>query len=141
MDWSERLYRGVFHDHIPDFALRENDYVAGQRKFGGNAQSISGPRWVHHTSFLWDFKPEHMALLANPAKQPEYRGKREHVDFLCRLAEFFPDQETLRERLIGQLRRHYVVEEVGLEATEAEWLGREHRRATKFVDLHDPGLK
>ena len=83
MDWSERLYRGVFHDHIPDFALRENDYVAGQRKFGGNAQSISGPRWVHHTSFLWDFKPQHMALLANPAKQPEYRGKREHVDFLC----------------------------------------------------------
>jgi len=35
--------------------LRENDYVLGPRKMGGNAQSIIKNRWVHHTSFLWDF--------------------------------------------------------------------------------------
>lgn len=30
-------------------------------------------RWVHHTSLLWDFRDERMALLRQPAKQPEYR--------------------------------------------------------------------
>jgi lipoate-protein ligase A len=45
----------------------------GARKFGGNAQAITSRRWLHHTSFLWDFDPGNMALLTNPAKQPEYR--------------------------------------------------------------------
>lgn len=30
-------------------------------------------RWVHHTSLLWDFQRERMALLRQPSKQPEYR--------------------------------------------------------------------
>ena len=30
-------------------------------------------RWVHHTSLLWDFQPQRMQLLKQPAKQPEYR--------------------------------------------------------------------
>lgn len=141
MDWSETLYGTVFRDRMPGFALRENDYVVGERKFGGNAQSISGKRWVHHTSFLWNFSPRNMALLANPAKQPEYRGKREHVDFLCQLSEFWPDQQTLTEALVTQLSQQYLVEEVELETAEAEMLPREYRRATKFVDLHDPDLK
>ena len=49
------------------------DYVAGERKFGGNAQAITGRRWLHHTSLLWDFDARNMALLTNPARQPEYR--------------------------------------------------------------------
>ena len=50
-----------------------SDYVFQQRKFGGNAQAITGKRWLHHTSFLWDYRPEAMALLQHPPKAPEYR--------------------------------------------------------------------
>lgn len=61
MQWTGDLYGGgegsVFAD-VPGFRLRENDYVVGERKVGGNAQSISKNRWLHHTSFLWDFRGE-----------------------------------------------------------------------------------
>lgn len=49
------------------------DYVYGDRKFGGNAQAITGKRWLHHTSLLWDYDPANMALLKHPSKAPEYR--------------------------------------------------------------------
>ncbi len=32
-------------------------------QFGGNAQTITRDRWVHHTSFLWDFLPANMGYL------------------------------------------------------------------------------
>lgn len=77
-------------DLVQSFKLEDTDYVFGKRKFGGNAQAISGERWCHHTSFLWDFDKEFMkAALRNPKKQPEYREKREHEDFLIRLKEVF----------------------------------------------------
>jgi hypothetical protein len=50
------------------------DYTFGHRKFGGNAQAITKKRWLHHTSLLWDFKPENMALLKHPKRAPEYRA-------------------------------------------------------------------
>ena len=49
------------------------DYVFGDRKFGGNAQSITKNRWIHHTSFLWDYEVSNMAYLKHPARAPEYR--------------------------------------------------------------------
>jgi lipoate-protein ligase A len=77
-------------DCIPDFALRENDYVLGERKMGGNAQSIVKDGWLHHTSFLWDYYPENMAYLSLPSKRPEYRGDRDHTDFLVKLKDVYP---------------------------------------------------
>lgn len=65
---------------IPDFALVETDYVLGERKIGGNAQSIVQGGWLHHTSFLWDYEEEHMEYLSLPSKRPEYRGDRSHED-------------------------------------------------------------
>ena len=56
--------------------LLHADYVFDQRKFGGNAQSITGKRWLHHTSFLWDYRPEAMALLKHPPRSPKYREVR-----------------------------------------------------------------
>jgi hypothetical protein len=50
-----------------------SDYVYGEHKFGGNAQSITKGRWVHHTSLLWDFHPPNMELLKFPPKSPDYR--------------------------------------------------------------------
>ena len=58
---------------VDSFAVRANDYCIDDLKFGGNAQSISGKRWLHHTSLLWDYEPARMALLQHPARQPEYQ--------------------------------------------------------------------
>ena len=49
------------------------DYTFGEQKFGGNAQAITKQRWLHHTSFLWDFDRDNMALLKHPSRVPEYR--------------------------------------------------------------------
>ncbi|KAK9909039.1 hypothetical protein WJX75_006398 [Coccomyxa subellipsoidea] len=87
MQWSEGFYRPVFAPH-GDFSLREHDYTFGERKFGGNAQAITKQRWLHHTSLLWDFDPQNMALLRHPERVPDYRADRTHLDFICRLRDF-----------------------------------------------------
>jgi hypothetical protein len=46
---------------------------------------ISRDRWVHHTSFLWDFATSSMRLLQLPEKRPEYRADRQHEEFLTSL--------------------------------------------------------
>ena len=106
MDWTGSLYggrpHGVFAD-VPGWQLRENDYVIGERKVGGNAQSISKDRWLHHTSFLWDFREETMKYLTNPAKQPRYRANRSHSDFLAPLKTYLPDRNALATRIEAAL--------------------------------------
>ena len=69
------------------FGLQEHDYCFGTLKFGGNAQCITRERWVHHTSFLWDFDDQNMEFLTLPEKRPDYRADRDHRDFLCRLKD------------------------------------------------------
>lgn len=98
----------------PVFSLLEHDYVLGDRKVGGNAQTISRDRWVHHTSFLWRINPAHMRLLQLPDKRPAYRADRPHGDFLTPLSRHLlsPDHDGDRgpaaffaavERQLGQL--------------------------------------
>jgi hypothetical protein len=36
-------------------------------------QAITRGRWLHHTTFLWDFDDAHMALLRHPGRAPAYR--------------------------------------------------------------------
>ena len=73
-----------------NFSLRENDYVLGEKKMGGNAQSIVKGGWLHHTSFLWDYDNENMSdYLLLPEKRPDYRGDRAHDDFLVKLSNHF----------------------------------------------------
>jgi lipoate-protein ligase A len=74
----------------PDFELRENDYILGDRKMGGNAQTIVKSGWLHHTSFLWDYQPENMEYLTLPKKRPDYRKDRAHSSFLAKLNEAYP---------------------------------------------------
>lgn len=57
------------------------DYAIGDRKFGGNAQSITKNRWIHHTSFLWDYEVKNMSYLKLPAKVPKYRLVSLYLDF------------------------------------------------------------
>mmetsp|Transcript_35646 Transcript_35646/g.86298 ORF Transcript_35646/g.86298 Transcript_35646/m.86298 type:complete len:321 (-) Transcript_35646:19-981(-) len=79
----------------PRFRLRENDYVIGDLKMGGNAQSIVKDGWLHHTSFLWDYEISHMQYLMLPKKKPDYRGERSHRDFLVRLKSVYGDSSDV----------------------------------------------
>ena len=105
MRWTADLYAKSWN--IPGFHLRENDYAIGDRKCGGNAQYIRRGRWLHHTSFLWDYRESNMDYLLLPQKRPAYRADRAHSDFLCRLKEHVPNQNFLIESLRKELLRRF----------------------------------
>lgn len=105
--WAESLYQNVFT--MKGFSLKENDYVIGEKKFGGNAQYIRKDRWLYHTTFLWDYKQENMDYLIYPPKTPSYRNKRSHGEFLCSLKEFFPDKQAIVTSLEKTLHNLFQV--------------------------------
>lgn len=105
--WSEKLYRGALS--VPGFRLRENDYVIGDRKCGGNAQYIRKKRFVHHTSFLWDFDPEKMAYLLYPPGAPAYRSGRTHDRFVCSLKDHVASRDTFTKGVVRELGKRYRV--------------------------------
>lgn len=105
--WSGDLYRKCWK--IPNFHLIENDYAIGLLKCAGNAQYIKKDRWLHHTSFLWDYREENMEYLLFPAKRPKYRHNRPHNEFLCRLKDYVPTQQVLIDSLITALKKRFDV--------------------------------
>ncbi|MCL7043722.1 hypothetical protein MKW94_012819 [Papaver nudicaule] len=117
MSWSGLLYDEVFQG-IGDFHLRENDYVFGNCKFGGNAQSITKNRWVHHTSFLWDYETKNMAYLKQPRRVPKYRSERNHLEFICRMKEYMP-RSAFIEKTLSSVGSRFLVEPTNLEAITA----------------------
>lgn len=77
-------------------------------------------RWLQHTSFLWDFDGHKLnKYLANPAKQPHYRNKRHHGDFLCKLKDRTPsgDPEEVIDKICLAMATLYgaQLEEVSLD--------------------------
>ncbi|KAL7544850.1 hypothetical protein ACHAWF_008214, partial [Thalassiosira exigua] len=102
----------------PKFELRENDYVFGERKIGGNAQSIVSGGFMHHTSFLWDYDLSNMAYLTLPEKRPEYRSDRSHDKFLARLKEYH-GQRSSKNSLWAHMKKatndRFELEEVRLD--------------------------
>eukprot|EP00850_Spirogloea_muscicola_P014626 SM000106S13974 [mRNA] locus=s106:307298:309121:+ [translate_table: standard] len=135
MAWTEVLYRPVFAA-APGFALREHDYVFSGRKFGGNAQSITKDRWLHHTSFLWDYDPVRMAYLTVPNKAPTYRQGRSHLEFITSMKEHFSSPEDFFSRVIGSLEDHFELQAASLAEAE-EIVRRKHARSTRVLDLRD----
>ncbi len=129
LNWTAELYRSAFP---VGFHLMENDYVLGDKKFGGNAQYLSKDRWLHHTSLLWDYNPAHMEYLLFPPKTPRYRGQRNHREFLCRLCDHHADKKLLETKLVQALARFFIIEEVPL-AHAATALRRPHRKAACMV--------
>jgi lipoate-protein ligase A len=99
---------------IPKFSLRENDYVFGDLKVGGNAQSIIKDGWLHHTSFLWDYEPENMEYLALPQKRPEYRGDRAHGEFLVKLRPYFVNKNSFFSSLLHTCEDRFQIEKVAV---------------------------
>jgi lipoate-protein ligase A len=104
-------------DEIPQFALVETDYVLGERKMGGNAQTIAGQNgWLHHTSFLWDYDDDNMEYLSLPSKQPDYRENRSHEDFLVKLSTYYGSLKptTFFEHVKQACKNEFEVEDATL---------------------------
>lgn len=119
----------------PNFKVKENDYVIGEHKFGGNAQYIRKGRWLHHTSFLWDFKAENMNYLPLPKKRPAYRNDRAHTDFLVPLKKYLPCKNSFIQACVERLHEtHRVIE---LDPQEVlPLLDQPHRKSTQLIDLN-----
>ena len=139
LNWSARVYDDALRRCGSDgFELRANDYCVGDMKFGGNAQSISGKRWLHHTSLLWDYDPARMALLQSPPRQPEYRQNRSHEKFVQGLHASLPCRAAFGRALVDAASEHFELEETTLEDA-LPVLEAPHRKVTKLVDLGEFG--
>lgn len=131
-EWAEGFYQKALG--VKDFCFRENDYVIAEKKCGGNAQYIKKDRWVHHTSFLWDYAQEDMDLLLFPKKVPSYRQGRSHDEFLCRLKETLPDKESFFHGVKKELKRRFEVKNFTLE--EAKRIAEiPHRKSTTLLSF------
>lgn len=128
--WTAEFYQQAFPELC--MHLRENDYVMGERKWGGNAQYLCKARWLHHTSMLWDYDPKNMEYLLMPAKIPAYRERRAHDEFLCNLKEHFSSRRDVRDAIVDAMHSRFEVEEVSLKDL-AEVLERPHRKATQYL--------
>lgn len=129
--WSEALYQKIFL--IPTFHLRENDYVIGEKKCGGNAQYIQRDRFVHHTTFLWDYSPDTMNYLLQPKKMPNYRLGRSHQNFLCRMKDYLPSQQSFFDKIEKFLDENYQVKHVSLNEVLPA-LKDPHRKSTTKIE-------
>lgn len=62
------------------------DLAIGERKVSGCAQRRSSGSILHHGTLLYDFDPALAErLLREPRRQPDYRRRRSHRDFLGNL--------------------------------------------------------
>jgi lipoate-protein ligase A len=63
-----------------------SDLVAGGLKFSGNAQQRKRNHVLHHGTLLYAFELSRIGrYLRMPARQPAYRGRREHGEFVRNL--------------------------------------------------------
>lgn len=127
--WAGDLYADAWK--IPEFHLKENDYCIGMRKCAGNAQYIKKERWLHHTSFLWDYSEKNMLHLRLPDKRPKYRQDRSHEDFLVRLKEYGHTPDALLEKLKNTLVKQFYIQEFDL----GSWKRLPHRESTHLIEL------
>jgi len=131
-EWSKTIYGPAFQEF--GFELVENDYVIGNRKFGGNAQYMRQNRWLHHSSLLWRFRPEYMNYLKLPFKRPKYRLNRSHQEFLCSLDQYMPSKELVLKKILDSVSRVFEIKKVDLTAAR-ERLSEPHRQATALIEV------
>jgi lipoate---protein ligase len=130
MKWCARIYKNAWK--LSGFSLIDNDYAIHDRKCGGNALYIRKDRWLHHTSFLWDYCDRNMDYLLLPPKQPSYRKGRSHTDFLCRLNEYVPSIKDLIDPLHRELVKQFDICQIPADELRAIQ-NRKHRQSTQIV--------
>jgi lipoate-protein ligase A len=63
-----------------------SDLSLGDRKFAGNSMRCKRRSLLYHGTLLYDFPLEQIGrYLRAPSRQPEYRRKRSHGDFVVNL--------------------------------------------------------
>lgn len=129
MRWSAELYHEALK--IPSFAFKENDYVIENRKVGGNAQYIQRTKWLHHTSFLYDFEEKNMNYLLMPKKVPTYRAQRDHKDFLTTLRPLM-GKTLFFERIKAHLQTLYDLRPFN-QSELNELMNQPHRKSTELL--------
>ena len=137
-----KVYERVF-DKCGTFAVRENDYVFGDVKFGGNAQAITKGRFLHHTSLLYDHDGEFMPppLLKHPTRAPEYRNGRDHEAFVTKLAEAGYERAEVFDRVVRVMEElGFDAEEVGLEHAAARRRRRRERERGEALGHHEDAV-
>jgi len=73
--------KGVSLKYLP-----VSDLALENKKVSGNAQARKRKYFLHHGTFLYDFDLKKIpTYLKHPPKEPEYRDKREHLDFLANI--------------------------------------------------------
>jgi lipoate---protein ligase len=117
---------------LPDFDLREHDFILKNRKCAGNALCIVKNAWLMHTSFLWECSFEKWKILKIPKQQPSYRQNRSHDNFIQPLWPFFNSQEDLIAKMIKELATQYKVKTV-LKEDIAQYLTEPSRQTTCFI--------
>lgn len=130
--WTASFFKEALN--LREFDLRENDYIIGDKKVAGNAQYLKKDRWLHHTTFLYDYKKENMDFLLMPGKTPKYRNKRAHSDFLTPLKSFFQSKEAMALAITDYLSNIFTVEEKTVEDALAI-RGKSHRKTLKMLRI------
>lgn len=132
MNWSKQFYFSVFKSKA--FDLKENDYVLGEKKFGGNAQYLAKNRFVHHSTLLWDYNKELMGLLKQPKKAPQYRKERSHGDFLTTLKDVFEKPQDFISSFIEILKEHFELKVIHAHELR-EQIVEPYRQSTHKIEL------
>lgn len=133
LQWSAAFYQEALD--LPAFGLKENDYTLDHLKCGGNAQYLRKDRWLHHTTFLWDFENSNMEYLLHPKKTPKYRKERSHLDFLCRLRPFISSKELMISKIHEGLKKRYPVTQISLDQI-LPITHQDHRKSTHYVSIY-----
>ena len=131
MRWAEAVLKPAFGHE--GFHLKENDFVLGEKKCGGNAQYLQKGRFLIHTSFLWDYRKERMDALLHPVKTPAYRQGRSHEEFVCRLKDHLPSKETFLTDLKAQMQKTFTLQLQDPGDCLAHLSSRTHRKATESL--------
>lgn len=131
MKWVESLLSSPFAPHA--FALTENDFTIHDKKCGGNAQYLQKDRFVHHTTFLWDYKKELMSTLLLPKSRPKYRQSRSHDEFLCSLSNFYDDKKIFMKKIVDAFESKFKINHVKKESVQ-EILAKPHRKSTVCLE-------
>lgn len=129
--WTSDFYKKALK--LDNFSLKENDYTLGEKKCAGNAQYLRKDRWLHHTTFLYDYKKSNMDLLLHPKKTPKYRKNRDHVEFLCRLKPYLSSKESFLDHIQTHLDTLFQVKNYTLEDV-LPLLKLEHRKSLRFLE-------
>jgi lipoate---protein ligase len=119
-------------DFAPGIELAgTSDLAMGGRKFSGNAQQRKRTHLLHHGTLLYDFDFRLAGrYLRMPARQPAYRQRRQHADFLLNLP-VSSEQLTRRLRHVCQAEtdlvdwpRDLVQRLAGEKYSRPEWIRR-----------------